>query len=102
MLYDDVAQAKINLNAIGDSYEVDNFTVISTDNDSSGLNVSTSSYAVAENASQNATLTLTLNSMPYGDVTVNLNTDNLTYGGYASRTDWFSVRTTGARVLLPS
>ena len=84
MLYDDIAQAKINLNAIGDSYEVDNFTVISTDNDSSGLNVSTSSYAVSENASQNATLTLTLNSMPYGDVTVNLNTDNLTYGGYAS------------------
>ena len=43
MLYDDIAQAKINLNAIGDFYEVDNFTVISTDNDSSGLNVSTSS-----------------------------------------------------------
>ena len=49
MLYDDVAQAKINLNAIEDSYEVINFTVISTDNDSSGLNVSTSSYAVSEN-----------------------------------------------------
>ena len=35
MLYDDIAQVKINLNAIGDSYEGDNFTVISTDNDSS-------------------------------------------------------------------
>ena len=27
--------------------------------------------------------------MPYGDVTVNLNTDNLTYGGYASPDSWF-------------
>ena len=31
MLYDDIAQAKINLNSPG--AEVDNFTVLSTDND---------------------------------------------------------------------
>ena len=39
--------------------------------------------------------------MPYEDVTVNLNTDNLTYGGYASPDRLVSVRTTGDRVLPP-
>ncbi|MGA1598829.1 MAG: Ig-like domain-containing protein, partial [bacterium] len=81
MLYDNISVAQINLNTVGT--EVDNFTVVSTDNDSAGLNASTSGYAVAENESQNATLSLSLNSMPYGEVTVYLNTDNATYGGYA-------------------
>ena len=94
MLYDDIAQAQINLNAPG--AEVDNFTVLSTDNDTARV------LAYGDNSSSESGSTgnfsIRLQTQPLNAVTVSFG-DNDSSGrqlglGF-SPDNITSVRTTG-------
>ena len=95
MLYDDIAQAKINLNAPG--AEVDNFTVLSTDNDTARVLLAYGDNSSSESGST-GNFSIRLQTQPLNAVTVSFG-DNDSSGrqlglGF-SPDNIASVRTTG-------
>ena len=98
MLYDDIAGGEDQPECHRDSYDRQ-LPVISTDNDSSVERQHLILCGLRKRIPE-CHLNVNLNSMPYGDVTVNLKTDNLTYGGYASPDRLISVRTTDSATAI--
>ena len=82
-LYDNTTIAFLSLGSIGNELRSNTFQVASLDNDTAGLNVAASDRVVREDHTDNATLTVSLNSEPQDNVTVSFNSDNVTYGGSA-------------------